>query len=78
VTHTLDERSVRLEVEAGGFAGDTNPTFSFRATDAASPADVPALADALGFVMSQDSVFRLDEEDPAARRGRVGRRRDAP
>lgn len=62
VTRTLDERSVRFEVAAGGFAGETNPTFSFSVRDGASPADVQALADSLGFVMSQDSVFLLDEE----------------
>jgi hypothetical protein len=66
VTHTLDERTIRFEVAAGGFAGETNPTFSFRATDGASAADVQALADGLGFVMSQDGAFLLDEEDPAA------------
>ena len=66
VTRALDERSVRFELAAGGFAGDTNPTFSFKVDGGAGAADVQALADSLGYVMSQDSVFLLDEENADA------------
>jgi hypothetical protein len=66
VTTTLDARNLRFAVSAGGFQGRTNPTFSFAATDsgprAASHADIQAVADGLGFVMTQDSAFLLDED----------------
>ncbi len=66
VTTTLDDRNTRFRVSAGGFQGRTNPTFAFSAIDsgpnAASHADLQALTDSLGFVMTQDSVFLLDED----------------
>ena len=66
VTTTLDDRNTRFQVAAGGFQGHTNPTFAFSAIDsganAASHADLQALTDSLGFVMTQDSVFLLDED----------------
>ncbi|HEX3476985.1 MAG TPA: hypothetical protein VHT91_18305 [Kofleriaceae bacterium] len=70
VTTTLDARNLRFAVSAGGFQGDTNPTFAFAATDrgphAASHADLQAITDSLGFVMTQDSGFLLDEDDPTS------------
>jgi hypothetical protein len=66
VTTTVDDRNVRFQVAAGGFQGETSPTFAFRAIDsgrnAVSHADLQALMDSLGFVMTQDSVFLLDED----------------
>ena len=66
VTTTLDERNPRFQVAGGGFQGHTSPTFAFTAIDsganAASHADIQALTDSLGFVMTQDSVFLLDED----------------
>jgi hypothetical protein len=66
VTTTLDARNLRFAVSAGGFQGRTNPTFAFAADDrgrgAASHADIQAAIDGLGFVMTQDSAFLLDED----------------
>ena len=66
VTTTIDDRNLRFEVSAGGFQGHTSPTFAFRAIDsgrnAVSHRDLQALTDSLGFVMTQDSVFLLDED----------------
>jgi hypothetical protein len=66
VTTTLDARNLRFAVSAGGFQGHTSPTFAFAATDsgprAASHADIQAVTDGLGFVMTQDSAFLLDED----------------
>lgn len=70
VTTTLDAHNVGFAVSAGGFQGDTSPTFAFAAIDrgphAASHADIQALTDSLGFVMTQDSGFLLDEDDPTS------------
>jgi hypothetical protein len=66
VTTTLDARNLRFAVSAGGFQGRTSPTFAFAAIDsgphAASHTDIQAVTDSLGFVMTQDSAFLLDEE----------------
>jgi len=66
VTTTINDRNTRFRVAAGGFQGRTSPTFAFSAIDsganAASHADIQALTDSLGFVMTQDSVFLLDED----------------
>jgi hypothetical protein len=66
VTTTIDLRNTRFRVAAGGFQGRSNPTFAFTTTDsgagASSHTDIQAVMDGLGFVMTQDSVFLLDEE----------------
>lgn len=55
--HSLD-----IAVTAGGFNGETNPTFGFVFEEAwvTSTHEVLALANALGYVLSQGSVFLLD------------------
>jgi hypothetical protein len=67
---SLNERNTRFQVAGGGFAGNTNPTYAFSVIDsganAAAQADFQLLADSLGYVMSQDSVFLLDSDDPTA------------
>jgi hypothetical protein len=66
VTTTVDDRNLRFQVSAGGFQGQTNPAFAFRAIDsgrnAVSHADIQAVTDSLGFVMTQNSAFLLDED----------------
>jgi hypothetical protein len=70
VTTTVSDRNTRFRLSAGGFAGTTNPTYAFTFTDtgpnAVSHADLQLLTDSLGFAMSQDSVFLLDEDNPAS------------
>jgi len=66
ITTTLDGRNTRVQVAAGGFQGRTSPAFVFVVDDrgprAASHADVAALGDSLGYVMTQDSLLLLDED----------------
>jgi hypothetical protein len=68
VTRSINDRNTRFRVAAGGFAGNTNPTYAFTVLDsgpnAATHADFQRLTDSLGYVMSQDSVFLLDGDDP--------------
>jgi hypothetical protein len=68
VTTTINDANTRFRLSAGGFAGNTNPTFAFslddRGRNAASHADIQLLTDSLGFAMSQDSVFLLDKDNP--------------
>jgi hypothetical protein len=68
VTRTINDRNTRVHVAGGGFAGNTNPTYAFTVVDsgpnAATHADFQRLTDSLGYVMSQDSVFLLDGDDP--------------
>jgi len=70
VTTTIDEHNTRVQVAAGGFAGSTNPTYAFTVIDhgphAATHLDIQALTDSLGYVLSQDSAFLLDADDPAS------------
>jgi hypothetical protein len=70
VTPTVDGRNTHVQLAAGGFAGSTNPTYSFTLDDtgpnAVSHDDILRLTDSLGYVMSQDSVFVLDLDDPAS------------
>jgi hypothetical protein len=70
VTPTVNDRNTRFRLSAGGFAGSTNPTYAFTLIDtgpnAVSHADIQRLTDSLGFAMSQDSVFLLDEDNPAS------------
>ena len=68
--HTINSLNTHFAVGAGGFAGETNPSFVFTALDngpnAASNADIKVLTDSLGYVMSQGSAFLLDWDNPAA------------
>jgi hypothetical protein len=70
IAPTVNDRNTRFRLSAGGFAGTTNPTYAFTFTDtgrnAVSHADIQLLTDSLGFAMSQDSVFLLDEDNPAS------------
>ena len=70
VIPTVDARNTQVELAAGGFAGNTNPTYAFKLDDtgpnAVSHEDILRLTDSLGYVMSQDSVFVLDLDDPTS------------
>jgi hypothetical protein len=67
---TVNGLNARIEVGAGGFAGETNPSFVFTVMDSgpngASHADIAVLTDSLGYVMSQGSAFLLDADDPTS------------
>ena len=67
---TINDLNTRFTVGAGGFAGETNPSFVYTAIDAgpnaASLDDVKILTDSLGYVMSQGSAFLLDSDNPAS------------
>jgi hypothetical protein len=69
-TPTINDRNTHVRLSAGGFAGTTDPTYAFSLDDtgrnAASHADIQLLTDSLGYVMSQDSVFLLDLDNPAS------------
>lgn len=61
---TINGLNTHLDVGAGGFAGESNPSYVFTILDegpnAASHADISLLTDSLGFVLSQGSAFLLD------------------
>ncbi len=65
---TINDLNTRFSVGAGGFAGETNPSFVYTVIDAgpnaASLDDVKILTDSLGYVMSQASAFLLDTVNP--------------
>ena len=65
---TINGLNTRVQVGAGGFAGHTNPSYVFtivdRGPNGASHDDVKVLTDSLAYVMSQDSAFLLDADDP--------------
>ena len=65
---TINDLNTRFTVGAGGFAGETNPSFVYTVIDAgpnaASLDDVKVLTDSLGYVMSQGSAFLLDTDNP--------------
>ena len=67
---TINDLNTRFTVGAGGFAGETNPSFVYTVIDAgpnaASLDDVKILTDSLGYVMSQGSAFLLDADNPAS------------
>ena len=67
---TINDLNTRFTVGAGGFAGETNPSFVYTVIDAgpnaASLDDVKVLTDSLGYVMSQASAFLLDSDNPAS------------
>ena len=65
---TINGLNTHVEVGAGGFAGETNPSFVYTVIDsgpnAASLSDVALLTDGLGYVLSQGSAFLLDADNP--------------
>ena len=65
---TINGLNTHVEVGAGGFFGETNPSFVYTVIDsgpnAASLADVARLTDGLGYVLSQGSAFLLDADNP--------------
>jgi hypothetical protein len=67
---TINNLNTSFAVGAGGFAGNTNPSFVYTVLDkgpnAASIGDVKVLTDSLGYVMSQGSAFLLDSDDPSS------------
>jgi hypothetical protein len=67
---TINSLNTSFEVAAGGFAGNTNPTYAYTmidsGPDAATKDDVKVLTDSLGYVLSQGSAFLLDADDPSS------------
>ncbi len=67
---TINGLNTSFEVAAGGFAGNTNPTYAYTMIDggpnAASIDDIKVLTDSLGYVLSQGSAFLLDADDPSS------------
>jgi hypothetical protein len=65
---TINNLNTSFSVAAGGFAGNTNPTYAYTVLDsgpnAATEEDVKVLTDSLGYVLSQGSAFLLDSDDP--------------
>ena len=65
---TINGLNTHIEVGAGGFVGETNPSYVFTIIDsgpnAASHADIKVLTDSLGYVLSQGSAFLLDADQP--------------
>jgi hypothetical protein len=63
---TINGLNTRIELGAGGFFGETNPSYVFTIIDsgpnAASHDDVKVLTDSLAYVMSQASAFLLDAD----------------
>ncbi len=61
---TINNLSTQFAVGAGGFMGQTNPSYVYTVIDngpnAASQSDVRVLTDSLGYVLSQGSAFLLD------------------
>jgi hypothetical protein len=67
---TVNSLNTSFAVGAGGFAGDTNPSYVYTVMDdgpnAASLTDVRVLTDSLGYVLSQASAFLLDADNTAS------------
>jgi hypothetical protein len=67
---TINSLNTSFAVGAGGFAGNTNPSYVYTVIDdgqnAASLADVKVLTDSLGYVLSQGSAFLLDADNTAS------------
>ena len=65
---TINNLNTSFAVGAGGFQGETNPSYVYTVIDdgpnAASIDDVKVLTDSLGYVLSQGSAFLLDSDDP--------------
>jgi len=67
---TINGLNTRIELGAGGFFGETNPSYVFTIIDsgpnAASHDDIKVLTDSLAYVMSQASAFLLDADQAAS------------
>ncbi len=67
---TINSLNTSFEVSAGGFAGNTNPTYAYTMIDsgpnAASIDDIKVLTDSLGYILSQGSAFLLDADNTAS------------
>jgi hypothetical protein len=67
---TINDLNTQFAVGAGGFAGETNPSFVYTVIDsgpnAASLRDIKVLTDSLGYVMSQASAFLLDADNASS------------
>jgi hypothetical protein len=63
---TINGLNTLFEVGAGGFAGESNPSYVYTIIDegpnAANRDDIRILTDSLGFVLSQGSAFLLDAD----------------
>jgi hypothetical protein len=69
-TTTINGLNTHIELGAGGFFGETNPSYVFTIIDsgpnAASHDDIKVLTDSLAYVMSQASAFLLDADQAAS------------
>ncbi len=67
---TINGLNTRVQVGAGGFAGHTNPSYVYtivdRGPNGASHDDIEVLTESLAYVLSQDSAFLLDADDPGS------------
>ena len=67
---TINSLNTHIELGAGGFFGETNPSYVFTIIDsgpnAASHGDIKVLTDSLAYVMSQESAFLLDADQAAS------------
>jgi len=67
---TVTGGNTRVRVAAGGFEGQTNPTFVFTVLDAGpdavSAADVDVLDNALGYVLNQGGTTHFSPDQPHA------------
>jgi hypothetical protein len=67
---TINGLNAHIELGAGGFFGETNPSYVFTVIDsgpnAASHADIKVVTDSLAYVMSQASAFLLDADGAAS------------
>jgi hypothetical protein len=67
---TINTLNTQFAVGAGGFAGETNPSYVYTVIDdgpnAASRRDIKILTDSLGYVLSQASAFLLDADDASS------------
>jgi hypothetical protein len=67
---SINSLNTSFAVGAGGFAGETNPSYVYTVIDdgpnAASIDDVKVLTDSLGYVLSQGSAFVLDADNPGS------------
>ena len=67
---TINGLNTSFDVAAGGFAGNTNPTYAYSVIDSgpngASIDDIKVLTDGLGYILSQGSAFLLDVDNAAS------------
>ena len=69
-TTSINSLNTSFDVTAGGFFGNTNPTYAYAVIDsgpnAATFEDISVMTDALGYVLSQGSAFLLDADNPGS------------